>query len=113
MATPPARNFTGPSLKPRVPHSRSSAAASAESPEDIDRMTKVLVTGSAGFIGMHSTLKLLARGHEVVGIDNISDYTDVALKEARLGQLRSNAKFRFVKLDIADRSALAALFAAE
>ncbi|MDQ5878013.1 MAG: UDP-glucuronate 4-epimerase, partial [Pseudomonadota bacterium] len=64
---------------------------------------KVLVTGAAGFIGMHVCQRLLARGDEVVGIDNLNDYYEVALKEARLAQLTPQPNFRFVRLDIADR----------
>ncbi len=67
---------------------------------------KTLVTGCAGFIGMHTALALLERGDEVVGIDNLNDYYDVSLKQARLGQLERFKSFRFEKLDIADRSAL-------
>ena len=71
---------------------------------------KVLVTGTAGFIGMHVAERLLARGHEVVGIDNLSDYYDVGLKQARLDRLGSLAGFRFVKLDIADAESMGKLF---
>jgi UDP-glucuronate 4-epimerase len=74
---------------------------------------KVLITGVAGFIGMHVAQRLLAQGVEVVGIDNFSDYYDVGLKEARLAQISGHPAFRFVRLDIADRPALEALFAAE
>ena len=74
---------------------------------------KVLVTGAAGFIGMHVCERLLARGDEVVGVDNLNDYYDVALKEARLGRLTPNARFRLSRLDIADRAGIAALFAVE
>jgi UDP-glucuronate 4-epimerase len=74
---------------------------------------KVLVTGAAGFIGMHVCERLLARGDEVVGVDNLNDYYDVALKEARLARLAPNPRFRFSRLDIADRDGIAALFAAE
>ena len=74
---------------------------------------KILVTGAAGFIGMHTSEVLLARGDEVVGIDNLNDYYDPTLKEARLARLVPNANFRFVKLDVADRSGMARLFAAE
>ena len=74
---------------------------------------KVLVTGAAGFIGMHVCHRLLARGDEVVGIDNLNDYYEVALKEARLAQLTPQPNFRFVRLDIADRDGLAELFAKE
>ncbi|MDA8095744.1 MAG: NAD-dependent epimerase [Betaproteobacteria bacterium] len=74
---------------------------------------KVLVTGVAGFIGMHVARRLLERGDEVVGVDNLNDYYDVGLKEARLAQLRAFEAFRFVRLDIADREALSGVFARE
>ncbi|MCH8545006.1 MAG: NAD-dependent epimerase [Alcanivorax sp.] len=74
---------------------------------------KILVTGAAGFIGFHVARTLLADGHAVVGLDNLNDYYDVSLKEARLAQLTPHAQFRFVKLDLADRDGMAALFAAE
>jgi len=74
---------------------------------------KVLVTGAAGFIGMYVAERLLARGDTVVGIDNLNDYYDVALKEARLARLKPNPAFRFVRLDLADREGMAALFASE
>lgn len=74
---------------------------------------KVLVTGAAGFIGMHIALRLVERGDEVVGIDNLNDYYDVRLKEDRLAVLLSHSRFRFVKMDIADADALSGLFARE
>ncbi len=74
---------------------------------------KVLVTGAAGFIGMHVCERLLARGDDVVGVDNLNDYYDVALKEARLARLTPDPRFRFCRLDIVDREGIAALFAAE
>ena len=73
-------------------------------------MNVVLLTGCAGFIGMHCALRLLERGGAVVGIDNLNPYYDVALKQARLAQLQAQPGFRFVKLDLADRQGLAALF---
>ncbi|MBT9550657.1 MAG: NAD-dependent epimerase [Hydrogenophaga sp.] len=69
-----------------------------------------LVTGAAGFIGMHTCQRLLQRGDRVVGIDNLNDYYDVSLKTARLQQLDHFAHFRFHPLDVADRPGLATLF---
>jgi UDP-glucuronate 4-epimerase len=69
----------------------------------------VLVTGAAGFIGFHTSLKLLARGTPVVGVDNMNAYYDPALKQARLDQLLKIPGFTFVKADIADREAMAKL----
>ncbi|QTN23951.1 NAD-dependent epimerase [Rhizobacter sp. AJA081-3] len=74
---------------------------------------KVLVTGAAGFIGMHVSQILLARGDSVVGLDNLNDYYDVQLKLDRLARLTPNANFRFVKMDVADREGIAKLFADE
>jgi UDP-glucuronate 4-epimerase len=74
---------------------------------------KILVTGAAGFIGFHTTLHLLKRGHEVVGLDNLNAYYDPSLKRARLDQLLGHRGFRFQRMDIADREAVAALFARE
>lgn len=74
---------------------------------------KILVTGAAGFIGFHVSILLCERGDEVVGIDNLNDYYEVSLKEARLSQLEPLSNFRFIKLDIADRDGLAKLFAEE
>ena len=74
---------------------------------------KILVTGAAGFIGMHVAARLLARGDEVVGIDNLNDYYDPKLKLARLATLAPQPAFRFIKLDIADADGMTALFAAE
>ncbi|MCL2160684.1 MAG: NAD-dependent epimerase [Betaproteobacteria bacterium] len=74
---------------------------------------KILVTGAAGFIGMHVSERLLARGDEVVGLDNLNDYYDPSLKESRLDRLRPSSHFQFVKLDVTDRDAMARLFAGE
>ncbi|WP_153109566.1 NAD-dependent epimerase [Propionivibrio limicola] len=74
---------------------------------------KILVTGAAGFIGMHVARLLLERGDEVVGLDNLNDYYDPALKQARLDCLAPFANFRFVRQDIADATALGELFARE
>jgi UDP-glucuronate 4-epimerase len=69
----------------------------------------VLVTGAAGFIGFHVASALLARGEEVVGIDNLNDYYDVGLKEARLAALAPRPGFTFTRLDVADRDGVFAL----
>jgi UDP-glucuronate 4-epimerase len=82
-------------------------------PRIIPAEMKVLVTGAAGFIGSSTAQRLLSRGDEVVGLDNLNDYYDVSLKQARLERLRANAGFRFVHLDLADRDAMATLFAQE
>jgi len=74
---------------------------------------KVLITGAAGFIGMYVAERLLARGDTVVGIDNLNDYYEVSLKEARLARLAPNPGFRFVRLDLADRDGMAVLFRQE
>jgi len=72
----------------------------------------ILVTGAAGFIGMHVARRLLQDGRSVVGLDNLNAYYDPALKQARLDELARFQNFRFEKIDLADRSAMAALFAA-
>jgi len=74
---------------------------------------RTLVTGAAGFIGMHCALRLLDRGDEVIGIDNLNDYYDVSLKQARLAKLSPKENFNFHKIDISDRDAMADLFASE
>ena len=76
-------------------------------------MAEILITGAAGFIGFHLSRRLLAAGRSVVGIDNLNPYYDVRLKEERLRILQEHAAFRFIRLDIADREALAALFTRE
>jgi UDP-glucuronate 4-epimerase len=74
---------------------------------------RVLVTGAAGFIGFHTSKALLARGYEVVGLDNMNPYYDVRVKEARLDHLRGRNGFRFERIDLADRDALGELVAGE
>ena len=77
---------------------------------------KILVTGAAGFIGMHTALQLIGRGDEVVGIDNMNDYYDPQLKRDRLAEIAKHpnaAKFKFVQLDVADTPAMDALFQQE
>jgi UDP-glucuronate 4-epimerase len=71
---------------------------------------RVLVTGAAGFIGFHVARKLLERGDEVVGLDNLNDYYDVRLKEARLALIEEHAAFSFARTDLADRAAIEELF---
>lgn len=73
-------------------------------------MNRVLVTGAAGFIGFHVARRLLADGHTVVGLDNLNDYYDVSLKQARLKQLEGQPGFEFIKLDLVDRAGMEALF---
>jgi UDP-glucuronate 4-epimerase len=72
----------------------------------------VLVTGAAGFIGMHVARRLLADGYDVVGVDNLNAYYDPRLKHARIAELQAYSGFHFEKMDIADRQAVADLFAA-
>jgi UDP-glucuronate 4-epimerase len=74
---------------------------------------RVLVTGAAGFIGYHTAARLLERGHEVVGFDNLNPYYDVSIKEARLARLEEAERFRFRKGDLADRDFVEATFAEE
>ena len=73
-------------------------------------LANVLVTGVAGFIGYHTTERLLADGDRVVGVDVVNDYYDVSLKEARLARLEGKPDYHFERLDIADRAAIDQLF---
>ena len=73
-------------------------------------MTKILVTGAAGFIGFHLSKHLLERGDEVIGLDNLNDYYDVTLKKDRLKQLLEKPGFSFHLLDLADRESIPKLF---
>jgi UDP-glucuronate 4-epimerase len=74
-------------------------------------LNPILVTGAAGFIGFHVARRLVEDGRDVIGVDNLSPYYDPKLKEARLAQFAAAKNFKFVKLDLADRNATAALFA--
>lgn len=76
-------------------------------------MNKILVTGSAGFIGFHVSQRLLKDGYPVIGIDNLNDYYDVSLKKARLAHLEINPHFRFIKMDIAERQQMSSFFEKE
>ena len=73
-------------------------------------MARFLVTGAAGFIGFHVAQRLLARGDDVIGLDNVNDYYDVSLKRERLRQLNAQSRFSFVEIDVADRAAMPELF---
>ncbi|EMT5673389.1 NAD-dependent epimerase [Morganella morganii] len=74
---------------------------------------KILVTGTAGFIGYHVSQRLLEQGHEVVGADNLNDYYDVNLKQARLDLLLPHPQFQFFKMDLSEKAAVSELFAAQ
>src|SRR5664279_5507324 len=76
-------------------------------------LMRILLTGAAGFIGMSTALRLLERGDEIVGVDNLNAYYDVQLKRARLDRLQVHPGFRFVQADVGDRQAMARLFAGE
>ena len=76
-------------------------------------MAKILVTGAAGFIGYNTSERLLARGDEVVGLDNVNDYYDPTLKESRLARLAGKPGFRFVRMELGDREGIERLFREE
>lgn len=76
-------------------------------------MAKILVTGAAGFIGYHTSERLLARGDEVVGLDNVNDYYDPTLKEARLARLAPHAGFRLARMELGNREGVEQLFTSE
>ena len=71
---------------------------------------RILVTGVAGFIGMHVALRLLHHGHEVTGLDNLNDYYDVNLKKARLNNIGNPNQFSFHKVDLSDQILINSLF---
>jgi UDP-glucuronate 4-epimerase len=95
-----------------VNHLRHSQACSNPQAQSFSFM-QFSVTGAAGFIGMATTRRLLARGDTVLGLDNLNNYYDVGLKHNRLEQLLGHAQFRFMKQDVANREAMHTLFAAE
>src|SRR5215203_6368462 len=74
---------------------------------------RILITGAAGFIGFHTAARLLDRGDEVIGLDNMSPYYDVSLKEARLARLQGRNGFHFIKADLVDQEVVGAVFAEE
>lgn len=76
-------------------------------------MKRILITGGAGFIGFHLSRRLLQKGEKVIGIDNLNDYYEVSLKEARLSLLKEYPGYEFQKIDIADKEAVTALFEKE
>lgn len=78
-----------------------------------ETQSSILVTGAAGFIGFHVAMRLLDRGDRVIGLDNVNDYYDVRLKQARLAQLAPRERFHFVKLDLSNRRGMQDLFAGE
>ena len=77
------------------------------------RSRRVLVTGAAGFIGFHLCARLLDRGEDVLGLDNLNDYYEVGLKIDRIGQIETRRNFKFLKMDISDRSSMSELFSKE
>jgi UDP-glucuronate 4-epimerase len=87
-----------------VPHPNQASDRTHSEPVDW------LVTGAAGFIGMHTALRLIARGDKVMGLDNLNDYYDVSLKLARLAKLQAHANFSFRQVDLADRVGVANQF---
>ncbi|MGQ3889988.1 NAD-dependent epimerase [Legionella sp. CNM-1927-20] len=74
---------------------------------------RILLTGCAGFIGMHTALRFLLDGEEVIGVDNLNNYYDVNLKKARLNQLNSSPDFKFYELDVSDKQSIKELFITE
>ena len=73
-------------------------------------IVKILITGAAGFIGFHLSARLLDEGHEICGLDNLNDYYDVSLKQARLAHIKDHDRFSFVQSDLADKEAIEAVF---
>src|SRR3977135_4518094 len=109
---PPSAKDATP-RKGRASAEQSGHNVTASLRRDVDVGDSVMVTGAAGFIGMHVAHRLLAQGHDVLGIDNLNPYYDPGLKAARVAALKTSAQFRFKQMDIADRDSMAQLFAAE
>src|SRR5678815_106135 len=86
---------------------------SASAGDGTVRDKPVLVTGAAGFIGFHIAARFLKEGRDVVGLDNLNDYYETSLKEARLAELKKNPRFRFLRMDLADEQAVRGLFEKE
>lgn len=100
-------------LFPRIDRGRTEAIQALLYRSERGPQLKILVTGAAGFIGFHLSQRLLDRGDDIIGLDNLNPYYDVQLKLDRLKQIEAKKRFRFVKVDLADRNAITRLFQEE